>query len=347
MKTLIGTLTAIPLLASTALAQDLPKTEINVVGNLGTTTQSRQLETPFWTEQVEKDSDGAITARFRPMNELGLKGSEMFGLLGKGVMNIATGQLGHHSGQDPINDGNDLAGMSANYDEFEKVSKAFFPILSDYYKEKLGLHLLTLQSYQSQVLYCAKEFKGLTDLKGKRVRTSGASQSDFVAYLGGSPIDMPFGEVQQALQQGVIDCAITSTVGGYTSRWYEGSNYIYDLPVNFGAGATVANGAWWDKLDPAVQSFLTKELDELSAKMWEQNRREDREGIACNTDGPCSIGEPAGQTLVEASDADLKLRRQAFLEGVLPGWLKRCGETCKNAWDNGLAEAAGMSAKAD
>lgn len=347
MKTPIATLAAILAFSPAAFAQDLPKTEINVVGNLGTTTQSRQLETPFWTSEIEKDSNGAITARFRPMNELGLKGSEMFGLLSKGVMNIATGQLGHHSGLDPINDGNDLAGMSADFDAFEKVTDAFLPILSTYYDEKLDLHVLALQSYQSQVIYCANEFKGLSDLTGKRVRTSGASQSDFVAYLGGSPIDMPFGEVQQALQQGVIDCAITSTVGGYTSRWYEGSNYIYDLPVNFGAGATVANGGWWKGLDPAVQSFLTKEVGELSKEMWAQNRREDKEGLACNTAGPCSIGEPAGQTLVEASDADLELRREAFLKGVLPGWLKRCGETCQAAWDGGLAEAAGMESSAN
>ncbi|WAP66935.1 hypothetical protein [Jiella pelagia] len=69
MKTPIATLAAILAFSPAAFAQDLPKTEINVVGNLGTTTQSRQLETPFWTSEIEKDSNGAITARFRPMNE--------------------------------------------------------------------------------------------------------------------------------------------------------------------------------------------------------------------------------------------------------------------------------------
>lgn len=320
-------------LAVPANAQDLPKTEINVVGNLGTTTQSKLLETPFWTQKVSELSGGAITVRFRPMNELGLKGPEMFGMLSDGVMNITTGQLGHHSGHDPINDGNDLAGMSSNYDQFEAASKAFFPILAAYYREKLGLHLLALQSYQSQVIYCRVPIAQLADLKGKRVRTSGASQSDFVAYLGGSPVNMPFGEVQQSLEQGVIDCAITSTVGGYTSKWYEGSKFVYDMPVNFGAGATVANAKWWDALDPKVQEFLTKEISALSAEMWAQNRREDREGIACNGAGPCSLGTPANQTIVTPSEADLALQKEAFEKGVLPGWMKRCGDACKAAYD--------------
>lgn len=120
---------AAALAAAPAVAQDLPSTEINVVGNLGTSTQSRLLEAPFWTEKVEELSGGAIVVRFRPMNEMGLKGTETFGMLSKGVMNLATGQLGHHSGHDPINDGNDLAGMSTDYDAFEATTAAFFPVL--------------------------------------------------------------------------------------------------------------------------------------------------------------------------------------------------------------------------
>ena len=327
-------LTALALLAACpAYAQDLPPTEINVVGNLGTSTQSRLLEAPFWTEGIAELSGGAITARFRPMNELGLKGPEVFGMLSKGVMNITTAQLGHHSGQDAINDGNDLAGMSADYDAFQATTEAFFPVLSEYYREKLGLRLLSLQSYQSQVTYCSAPITGLADLKGKRVRTSGASQADFVTYLGASSVDMAFGEVQQALEQGVIDCAITSTVGGYTSRWYEGARYVLDLPINFGAGATAANAAWWDGLDPATQAFLTREITTLSAEMWAQNRREDREGIACNTTGPCPFGdELGGLTLVTPTAADIALQKEAFAQAVLPGWLSRCGAPCAETY---------------
>lgn len=328
--------------ASLATAQSLPETSINVVGNLSTSTQSRQLEVPFWQEKIETLSGGAIKAQFRPWNELGLKGPEVFNLLAAGSMNIATAQLGHHSGADPINDGNDLAGMSDGYDGFQRVSKAFFPVLSDYYQKKLGLHLISLQSYQSQVTFCRTPIKGLADFAGKRIRTSGASQADFVKYVKGEPVDMAFGDVQQSLEQGVIDCAITSAMGGYTARWYEGARYLYSLPINFGAGATAANGKWWDGTAPEVQAFLTKELTALSAEMWEQNRMEDAAGIACNTDGPCDLGKAAGVTLVKPTAQDLALRKEAFLSAVLPGWTKRCGEVCQTAFDTSLADAAGM-----
>lgn len=344
-KTILAALAASIALATSAFAQNLPATTVNVVGNLSITTQSKTLEAPFWKEGIGKASGGAITANFRAWNEMGLKGPEIFGLLGDGVMNIATAQLGHHSGSAPLNDGNDLAGLSTTFDEFRAVSDAFFPVLAKYYRDELGLHLLSLQSFQSQIMYCRNPIGGLADLKGKRIRSSGASQADFISHFGGSAVDVSFGEVQQALEQGVIDCAITGTLGGYSARWYEAAKHLYTLPVNFGAGATVANAAWWDKLDPKVQKLLTAEIKKLADEMWKLNRSENDIGIACNTQGPCPLGKAAGMALVKPTDADLKLRREALLETVLPGWVKRCGDLCKTAFNENLAKVTGVTIK--
>ena len=44
-------------------------------------------------------------------------------------------------------------------------------------------------SFQAQVMFCRNELKGLTDLKGRKIRTSGASQADFVSYFGASGVN--------------------------------------------------------------------------------------------------------------------------------------------------------------
>ncbi len=325
------------------MAQDLPETTVRVVGNLGITTQSRTIEAPFWSETLGEASGGTVTAQFTPWNEMGLSGPEVFRLLSQGVMDVATAQLGHHAGDAAINDGNDLAGLSPDIDTFAAVTEAFRPVLSTFYEEELGLHILTLQSFQSQILYCREAFTGLSDLDGRRVRSSGASQADFISYFGGAAVNMAFGEVQQALQQGVIDCAITGTLGGYSASWHEGADYLYTLPINYGAGATVANLAWWEGLDPAVQAFLSDELAEVEAAMWALNREENDIGIACNTSGPCPLGEPAGMTRVDPSPEDLELRRQAMLEAVLPGWADRCGEDCVSAFNETVGPVVGLA----
>ncbi|MEM8854011.1 MAG: TRAP transporter substrate-binding protein [Pseudomonadota bacterium] len=339
---LVGLAASIALITGAA-ADELPSTDINVVGNLGITTQSKTLEAPFWNETVGEATDGALKVRFAPWNEMGLKGPEVFRLLSNGVMNIATAQLGHHAGDAAINDATDLAGLSTSMDEFETVTNAFRPVLDGFYQDTLGLKILSLQSFQSQVLYCRGDLGGLDDLAGKKVRTSGASQADFVEHFGATAVNMSFGEVQQGLTQGVIDCAITGTLGGYTAGWHEPADSLFTLPINFGSGATVANLAWWNGLDPAVQTYLTEEIAKLESDMWALNREEDAMGIACNTSGPCPLGEPAGLTRVDPSDADVEKRREAMQAAVLPKWAERCGDDCVAKFNETVGPITGMT----
>lgn len=338
IKTLLAGATAFAVVAGAAQALT-----VNVVGNLGITTQSKTLEAPFWTEKLPAASGGEITANFKPWNEMGLKGPEIYRLLGQGVMNVATGQLGHSAGDVPINDATDLAGLNPTIEEFKAVTDAMRPALEEYYAKEMGLELLTLQSYQAQILYCRDEFKGLADLKGKKVRSSGASQADFIEYFGGQAVAMAFGEVQQGLQQGVIDCAITGTLGGYSAKWHEGAKYLYTLPVNWGSGATMANKAWWDGLPEAQRTLIKTEMAKLEDEMWALNASENAIGVACNTTGPCPEGEPAGMVRVDPTPEDVELRRKAMLDAVLPGFKARCGDACVELWNANIGPVVGLT----
>lgn len=339
MKRIFGLSMALGLVASAGHAQELT---VNVVGNLGITTQSKTIERPFWEAGIRKASDGRVAANFKPWNEMGLKGPEVFRLLADGVMNIATAQLGHHVGDAPINDATDLAGLSPTIEQFRKVTDAFRPSLAAFYADKLGLTLLTLQSFQAQILYCRDEFKGLKDLAGRKVRSSGASQADFIEYFGGTAVAMSFGEVQQGLQQGVIDCAITGTLGGYSAKWHEGAKFLYTLPINWGAGATVANKAWWDGLGEADRKLIQDQLASVETAMWDLNANENEIGIACNTAGPCPMGDPAGMTRVDPTDADIALRDEAMRKAVLPGFKDRCGAECVATFNATIGPVAGL-----
>ncbi|MEM6743304.1 MAG: TRAP transporter substrate-binding protein [Pseudomonadota bacterium] len=338
MRTIL-TATALAALATAAQAQ----TAINVVGNIGVTTQSRTLEAPFWTEKLPEISGGELTANFKPWNEMGLKGPEVFRLLSSGVMNIATAQFGHHAGDAPINDATDLAGLSPTIDQFAEITDAFLPVLEEFYRDELGLEILTTQSFQAQILYCRDEFTSLADLAGRKVRSSGASQGDFVEYFGGTGVAMSFGEVQQGLQQGVIDCAITGTLSGYSAKWHEGAQYLYTLPINWGSGATVANKEWWDGLPEDQRTLLLNELEVLEKAMWDLNREENEIGINCNTTGPCPLGEPAGMVRVDPSDEDVALRETAMKEAVLPAFAARCGEACVEKFNSTIGQVAGLT----
>lgn len=330
-------------LAGTAMAQT--KAALQVVGNLGITTQSKELEQPFWAKQVPEATGGRITANFKPWNEMGLKGPEVFKMLGQGVFDVGTSQLGFVAGDNAINDATDLAGVSPDIDTFQKVTRAFRPELEKHYEQQ-KIKVLGLFSYQAQVLFCRNEIKSLADLKGRKVRTSGASQADFVGYFGGSGINMAFGEVQQALQNGVIDCAITGTLGGYKAKWHDGAKYLFALPINWGAGLSGMNMASWRKLDAATQAALQEQYAKLEKAIYEQNVRENDLGLACNTGGACSEGPAAKMTLVQPTAADVELRKKALVEQVLPRWAQRCGAACVKSWNETVGKVAGLTAAA-
>ena len=338
---------ALALTAGSALAQTYSKATLNVVGNLGITTQSQQLEVPLWTKVLPAATGGALSGTIKPWNEMGLKGAEVFKLLRQGVYDVGATQLGFLAGENAINDATDLAGVSTTLETFWEVTTRFRPVLEQYY-EKQGLKTLAMTSFQAQVLYCRSEFKSLADLKGRKVRTSGASQADFVEYFGGSGINMAFGDVQQALVNGVIDCAITGTLGGYKAKWFEGAKFLYPLGINWASGMMAANMNSWKKLNEATQKVIIGEMGKYEKQVFEQNKRENDIGLACNTGtAPCGEGPAAKMALATIAAGDTELRRKALLEAVLPKWGKRCGAECVKSWNDTVGKVVNLTATAN
>ena len=345
MRRTIGVVLGLILSAfSVSLAQaQLKETTINVIGNFSGTTQSRLIEQPFWKEQIGQRSDGKIKVNFNAWNDMGLKGPEIGRLLQRGVADIGNLVLQYVSGDSPINEGSDLAGLSPSLNDLRRVVDAYDPVLAEFY-DKEGLKILGNLSFQAQILYCRSEVNSLADLKGKKIRTGGVTQSDLMAAFGASGVPIAFGEVTQALQLGVIDCAITGTLGGYSVKWYEVAKHLYTLPINFATAVYLVDKEKWAKMDPAVRDFLQTNIKKMEADTWALNQEEGAVGIACNTTGPCPHGPPGGMRRVDPSPEDMRLLKQAMLETVLPRWAKRCGDACTKKWNDTVGKVTGLSA---
>ena len=80
---------------------------------------------------------------------------------------------------------------------------------------------------------------------------------------------MAFGEVVPALQNKVVDCAITGSLSGYSAKWYEVSTHLYALPINWNQQIHAVNQKAWDKLDPAVRGFLQANVKTLVDNIWD------------------------------------------------------------------------------
>lgn len=324
---------ATSLMGSAALAQALPPTSFNVVGSIGNLSMYTSREVPFWNETVPKETNGALKVQVKPFTELGFKGPEIFRLVSAGTLQFATTVLNYNSGEVPMNEATDLVGLVGSVEELQKVVDVFRPTYAKFLEEKHGLKLLGFGTYQAQVIYCRDSFSKVADLKGRKVRASGASQQAFVSHIGGSPINLAFAEVQPALASGVIDCAITGALSGYRSKWHEAAKFISPMPINFGLSAQLANLKWWNGLDPKVQAYLTTGLRKLEDSIFDQAKSETQIGLDCNTGKTCSEGAPAAMKLVPVTAEDEALRKDALVKVILPAFAGRCGAECVTTWN--------------
>lgn len=333
------------LLALPAQTQELPKTHLKITGGLSNLTAYNDYEKPFWTKTITEKSKGQVTAEIKGFNEMGIKGPELLRLMGSGVIEFGTATLSYFASDNPINEAIDLAGLAPDVKIAREVTNAFEPVLAKLYGQGNAVKLLGISTYPAQVLFCNADIKGLADVKGKKVRTSSRTQADFVEALGGSSVTMAFGEVVPALQNKVVDCAITGSLSGYSAKWYEVSTHLVALPINWNQQIHAVNGKAWAKFSPALQKFLQTEVNGLVNEIWDAAARQTQEGYDCNT-GAAACTQPVKgkMTLVVPSAADRELLAKIRAD-VISKWAARCSAQCVKDFNATIGKVVGVTAK--
>lgn len=345
-KHLAIALAASALVAGSAVAQDLPKTQLKVVGGLSNLTPYKDFEQPFWTKTIPEKSKGQVTAEIKGFNEMGLKGPELLRLMGQGVIEFGTATLSYFASDNPINEAIDLAGLSPDVKTARQVTDLFVPVYAKLYGGSNNVKILGLSPYPAQVLFCNAPIKGLADIKGKKVRTSSRTQAEFIEALGGTGVTLAFGEVVPALQNKVVDCAITGSLSGYSAKWYEVSTHLYTLPINWNQQIHAVNQKAWDKLDPKVQVFLQENINQLMTQMWDAAVNQTQQGFDCNTGAAaCPFPVKGKMVLVEPSEADRQLLKKLTAEVVVPKWAARCSAQCVADFNATIGKAMDIAAK--
>jgi TRAP-type C4-dicarboxylate transport system substrate-binding protein len=340
-----GVLMTSLLLCTTGFAQTLPKVHLKVVGGLSNLAPYFDYEKPFWTDALPTLSNGRITAEIKGFNEMGLKGPEILRLISQGVIEFGTATMSYFAGDNPIYEAIDLAGLTPDAASARAATEAFEPIYQKHFDAGTNVKILGISPYPAQVIFCNAKIGGVADMKGKKVRTSGRSQAEFVEALGGTSVTMPFGEVVPALQNRVVDCAITGSHSGYTAKWYEVSTHLYTLPVNWNSQLHGANKKAFEKLDPDAQKLLLTSLRQMYGKIWDAADKQTQEGYDCNSGAAsCPYPEKGKMVLVKPTQADLDLLKKTMQEIVLPKWAARCSAQCVDDFNKTIGKQIGVTA---
>lgn len=341
---LVGLLAS--LVGASALAQPLPRTQLQVVGSISNLAQYREFEVPFWTKTLAERSGGAITADIKSFNEMGLKGPEVMRLMGQGVIQAGAVLTPYLAADDPANEMLDLAGLLPDVATARKVTEALRPFYTQLYRDKFGVELLGFGTYPAQVLYCNGAITGLADIKGKKVRAAGRSQSELIQALGGTPATLPFGEVVPALQNRTVDCAITGTLSGNVSKWHEVTTHVLALPMSWGAIGYAVNARTWNGFDPRVRQLIQAEVAGLERALWGAADEHTQQGYECNAGtASCRLGQKGRMTVVQPGPSDFALLKKVLAETTVPKWAERCSAACVNAFSSSVSPLVGVNVR--
>ena len=333
------------LLAMPAMAAELPKTHIKLIGQHTTQVLHRFLEKSFFGEEITKMSNGAVTVDLVPYDTVGLKGPEVLRLMKAGALDFTSNGLTYLVGDAPEFEGCDLAGLTADLDASRKACNAYKETLSTIMERDWNSKLLAFGWNPPQGIWCSKKITSLGDLKGKKVRVYNTTLTDFVEGMGATAVTIPYVDVVPALQRGVTDCAITGTLNGNLSKWFEVAKFLMPTSIGWAPQYWAINLDTWNKYPKNLQDFMLKAFKELENRALKVAQMTESEGESCNSGkGNCELGIKSDVTLVQMSSADKALRKQIISEKVVPNWAKRCGSACAKNWNATVGKVLGVTA---
>ena len=331
--------------ATGSAAGDEPPTPIRlrVAGGLADLGQYVRHEQPFWNTRVPELTDGRVRAEIAPFDRSGIRGQEMLQLIRLGVVPFGNVLLSLAAADDPELNGIDLPVLNPDVASLRRTAALWRPRLTALLRERYGVELLAVYTYPAQVVFCRRPFSGLSDLAGRRVRTSSVGQSELVAGLGAAPVVIPFAETLGALRSGVVECAITAAMSGNAVGLHEVASHLSRLAVGWGVSVFAANRAAWKALPEEVRTRLGEGLRQLEDEIWRSAEVETEKGLACNAgSNACADGRRGRMTIVEERHQDEALRARLLRDVVLPSWVRRCGAECAETWNRHIAPTLGL-----
>jgi len=324
-----------------------PKLSLVAVSHpIPTHPQYAKLDAIYYRELIPKRSGGRIEVKGNTWSEMNITGYEIVRMTRQGQIDIGNSPMSYIAQDVAVLEGGDLAGLNPTVEQARKVMDALIPVVNKEL-ERHNVKIIGSNPYPAQILFCRKPMKDLADLKGRKVRTFGATLNDLMTAVGATPVSLVYAETYVALERGVVDCAITGSGSGNAAKWYEVTTHQYTLPLSWAVSAYFTNLAWWNKLDPAVRKYLEDTWKEITDKQWQFGGIElTQDGIDCNAGRPtCKVGtldKDSPMVEVKPTDADRELLKKILTESVLPAWVKRCGARCGDIYNSVVAPITGV-----
>lgn len=229
---------------------------------------------------IKKATDGRVKLKFYPGGVMGNDKSVhrkiKIGQLQGGA--FTSGGLAHI---DPAIQSLSLPMIFNSEDEVEYVREKLDSSLKKSMEEN-GFVLLGISGGGfAQILSKAP----LTDLESIRASKVWVPEGDLLIQetfdmLGISPISLPISDVFTGLQTGLIETVTINSTAAIAFQWHTSTTYMTDAPVIYLIGLLAVEKKAFDKISPADQLIVKKEIGGVFNRLTELNRVDNEKASA-------------------------------------------------------------------
>ncbi|NIY73706.1 TRAP transporter substrate-binding protein [Marivivens donghaensis] len=331
LKALLGTATALTVLALPAVAQDY---SLKLHHFLSERSPAHQQMLVPWAERVEELTEGRVDIEVYPSMTLGGRPPELVQQARDGVVDLIWTLNGYTPGLFPRTEVFELPTVFVNDPTAANLAmrEMFDEYLAEEYK---GLQVMFLQAHAGNALHMVDaDLRSPADLEGLKLRTPSRTGAWVIEALGASPVAMPVPELPQALSKKVVEGALIPWEIIPALQLQEQTDYQIEGPDMSRFGTSIfqvsMNKDVWESLPADIQdAFLQASNEEWLTEVGGIWRGADDFGINMATE--------AGNTHVVLSDDEY-----AAFEGPMNGVVDRWIEEANGAGldGNSLVEAA-------
>ncbi len=233
-----------------------PTVELKL-GHVTQTNHPYHLSVEAFKKKVEKRSQGRIKITIFPARQLGDDKQELEAIIA-GTQDMGLISASQFSSYTPVFAGLQLPWLITDYKTFDKV------LHSDVVKKILATleknNLKGLAVYEGGIRDILSKDKKITtpqDLKGMKMRVPPSEVlRDWALAVGATPVPLPYGEVYNALQTGMVDSVEMNPSSVYTEKFYEVAKYLMDSNQFPFPPVLVMNLGKWNKLSPEDKEII-------------------------------------------------------------------------------------------
>lgn len=246
---------------------------------LGHVTQANHpyhLSAEAFVKKVEERSNGRIKITIYPARQLGDDKQELEAVIA-GTQDMGLISASMFSAYTPVFAGLQLPWLLSDYDLERKVLE------SDIAQRMLAT--LEAQNLKGLAIYeggirdiVIKKKQAVTpaDIAGMKFRVPPSEVlKDWAQAIGVNPVPLPYGEVYNALQTGMVDGMEMNPSSVYSEKYYEVAEYLLDANEFPFPCVLIMNKQIWDKLPAEDQKIMQEAAREAIADSIRVNKEDE------------------------------------------------------------------------